>query len=114
LDEKEENIKKKLVEAIADPSKFKDTPTSKLDEATLTSLFSFTVDKELKDKWVASVDGKTLDESKLNNIILNDYGPSKNKHDKLLSHLVDTGDGFEGKKDEKNYKGGTPDEKKKT
>ncbi|CAI2199875.1 19546_t:CDS:2, partial [Funneliformis geosporum] len=78
LDEAEKADREEIKKAIAKPEDYKDAPTSKLDEPILTKLFGFTKD--------------------INDIILNDYGKSKNKSgfDKLMAHLTETGEGFDG------------------
>jgi len=62
------------------------TPVSDLTSEKLTTLFNFAVDKTLADKWT------TITEAQLNSIVLNDYAPTKLKHDPLMAHLSEKGD----------------------
>jgi hypothetical protein len=44
------------------------------------------------------VDGVTIDKTKIENVIANNYAPGKSENAKLIAHLVDKGDD-EGVKD---------------
>jgi len=112
LSKKEDGYLKEVEKAIINPDDYKDKPPSDLTEEKLTELFAFNADKTLKDQW-SSVDTKTITESNLKSWVTNDYSPTKSKHNDLLGHLSEHGDGLEGQ-NKTDYKISTEDEKKAT
>ncbi|CAI2193030.1 8310_t:CDS:2 [Funneliformis geosporum] len=95
LEEKEEDIKKKLAEAIADPSKFKDipTPSTALDKPGLQKLLgnAITVDDTLLGKF--KIDNKTLSFEDVKKILDLVGANHESKNDaefkKMIGHLTD-------------------------
>jgi len=97
-----------IKDAIEYPDKYKDIPVSTLNEATLTTLFGFDVDKTTKDKWAITLDTVVLTEANIKKFILDDYGKGKDGFNKLMAHLLENGDGLDGgnKDDYKDTAGG--------
>jgi len=110
LNEKEKNNLKIIEKAIANPNDYKDEPPSDLTEEELTKLFNFTVDKALKDNWT-KVDNKTVTKADLKKWVTDDYAPTASKHNDLLAHLSETGEGLKGE-NKTDYKISTDAEKK--